>query len=410
MLATKKDFPVFKNNPGLIYLDSAATSLKPKSVIEKITEYYSAYSANVFRGVYRISEKATDEFETARRLVAELIGGDKDEIIFTRNTTEAINLVAYSLGRKIIDKDDEIILSIMEHHANFVPWQALASETGAKLKILNIDDQGFLECHDNLEKKLAPLITRRTKIVSLVLVSNVLGTINPVLKIFKLVKKVNSKIINVVDAAQAVPHQEVNVRDLGADFLAFSSHKMLGPTGVGVLWGKKEILKEIFPFNFGGEMIETVTIKKTTFKKPPHKFEAGTPAIGEVIGLGEAIRYLKKIGLKKIADHERTLTTMALRRLKETFDKKITIFGPADPEKRAGIISFTFSNFHPHDIASILDKQGIAVRAGHHCAMPLHQRLGQLATTRVSFYLYNDLEDIEHLIDGLKKVETLLGK
>ena len=293
----KSDFPIFKNIPSLVYLDSTATSLKPKPVIDKEIEYYEKYSANVFRGVYKISEKATEEYEETRKIIRKFINAKKtEEVIFTRSTTESLNLIAYSLGRKIINKGDEIVTTIMEHHSNFVTWQVLAGEIGAKFKVINITDQGFLDLGlDNIKnqklkiKNLEQVITRKTKIFALTYVSNVLGTINPIKEIVMAAKKINPKVIVVVDAAQAVPHMKVDVQDLGCDFLAFSSHKMLGPTGIGVLWGRYELLDQMFPFNFGGEMIQEVYIDKTIFKGPPHKFEAGTPHIAGVIALKESI-------------------------------------------------------------------------------------------------------------------------
>lgn len=400
----KKQFPIFRNHPDLVYLDSAATSLKPKIAIDKIKEYYEEYSANVFRGIYPISEKATEEFEETRDVVSKFINANKsEEIIFTRNATESLNLLAYSLGRKIIEPGNEIVTTIMEHHSNFVPWQVLAGETGATFKVVDIDDKGYLEISWN------EIITKKTKILALTYVSNVLGTINPIKEITRDVKKINPEIIVIVDAAQAIPHFKVDVQDLGADFIVFSSHKMLGPTGVGVLWGKEKILKEMYPFMYGGEMIDEVFIDRTTFKDPPHKFEAGTPAIGEVIAFKEAIKFLNNIGMKNIRNHEKKLTQLCLKTLKQEFNKKIKIFGPTDVEDRGGIITFSFDKFHPHDIAQILADQGICVRAGHHCAMPLHQRLKVPATVRASFYIYNDEKDIIKLVDGLKKVRKILS-
>lgn len=422
MLNLKSDFPIFKNNPFLVYLDSTATSLKPQIVIDKLVEYYRQYSANIFRGVYKISEKATEEYEKTREVIGSFIGAKKEEIIFTRNTTESINLIAYSLGRKIIEKDDEIITTIMEHHANFVPWQVLSGETGGVFKVIDISNDGYLDIDFNKfkmqnakmkmtmqnEKILEKIITKKTKILALTYVSNVLGTINPIKEIIKTAKRINQKIIIVVDCAQAIPHMKINVKEIGADFIAFSSHKMLGPTGVGILWGKEALLEEMFPFLYGGEMISEVYLEKTIFKKPPYKFEAGTPSIGEVIALKEAVFYLEKIGMEKIREHEKKLTKLAIKRLKEEFGEKIQIFGPQNIEDRGGIVSFVFDRYHPHDVASILDSENIAVRAGHHCAMPLHQRLGVEATVRASFYIYNNENDIEKLIAGLKKVKKIL--
>jgi len=402
-LDLKKNFPILNSNPNLVYLDSTATSLKTKSVIDKLVEYYSQYSANIFPGVYKISEKATEEYEKTRQIVAGFINAkSENEIIFTRNTTESINLIAYSLGRKMVEKNDEVLTTIMEHHSNFVPWQVLANENGSVFKILDIDDKGYLT--GDLEK----IITKKTKIFALAYISNVLGTINPIKEIVRIVKKINPRIITIVDAAQATPHLKVDVQDLGCDFLAFSSHKMLGPTGVGVLWGREELLKEMFPFNFGGEMISEVYLNKTVFKEPPHKFEAGTPSIGEVIAFKEAIKYLMSVGMDKVREHEKNLTLQCFKTLKSEFGKKIKIFGPEDVNDRGGVIAFSFKGYHPHDIASILDEQGICVRAGHHCAMPLHNRLKADATVRASFYIYNDEKDIDKLLEGLKRVEKIL--
>lgn len=407
----KKQFPIFQNQPDLVYLDSSATSLKPKSMISKLKKYYEEYSANVFRGIYPMSEKATSEFEETRQTVAKFINADKsEEIIFTRNTTESLNLLAYSLGRKIIESNDEIITTIMEHHSNFVPWQVLTGETGATFKVVDINGEGYLNLESKIQNSelLKQVITKKTKILTLTYVSNVLGTINPIKEIVKAAKKINPKIIVVIDAAQAMPHLKVDVQNLGADFVVFSSHKMFGPTGVGVLWGKEELLKTMNAFMYGGEMINEVSIDRSTFKQPPHKFEAGTPAIGEIIAFKEAIKFLNNIGMENIRDHEKKLTDFAINQLIDTFGKSIKIYGPKSIRERGGIISFSFDKFHPHDIAQILADEGICVRAGHHCAMPLHQRLKVPATVRASFYIYNDEKDVVRLIDGLKKVRKIL--
>ncbi len=401
----KTDFPIFKNNPGLVYLDSTATSLKPKAVIDKLVEYYSQYSANIFRGVYRISEQATKEYEETRNIVSEFINAKTDrEIVFTRNTTESLNLIAYSLGRKIIGQDDELVTTIMEHHSNFVPWQVLVQEVGATLKVIDINENGYLD----LGKDLEQIVTKKTKILALTFVSNVLGTINPIKQIISAAKKINPKIITIIDAAQAVPHMKVDVQDLGCDFLAFSSHKMLGPTSVGVLWGKEDLLKEMFPFMYGGEMISEVYLDRSVFKDPPHKFEAGTPSIGEVIAFKEAVKYLKKIGMGNVSAHEKKLVSFCFKELKREFGNRIKIYGPSNIEDKGGVVAFNFGKYHPHDIASILDEEGIAVRAGHHCAMPLHERLHADATVRASFYIYNDEDDVKKLVEALKKVEKIL--
>ena len=419
----KKDFPIFKNNPSLVYLDSTATSLKPKPVIDKLVEYYSKYSANIFRGVYSLSEKATEEYEKTREKIARFINAKKEEIVFTRNTTESLNLLAYSLGRKIIEKNNEITTTIMEHHSNFVPWQMLSQESGAVFKVININQDGKLDIYEEQLKtqnsnfkttsqnfktknsiRLDRIINKKTKILTLTYISNVLGTVNSIKEIVMAAKKINPKIIVIVDAAQAVPHKKIDVLDLGADFIAFSSHKMLGPTGVGVLWGKYSLLKEMFPFNFGGEMISEVFIDKTFFKDPPYKFEAGTPAIGEVIALGEAVSYLEKIGMENIEKHEKELVQYAYHRLKEEFDDNIKILGKKNIEERSGILAFNFYHFHPHDIAQILSEKNICIRSGHHCTQPLHQFLGVSSSCRASFYFYNDKDDVEKLIEGLKEV------
>lgn len=403
----KSDFPIFKNIPSLVYLDSTATSLKPRSVINKEIEYYEKYSANVFRGVYKISEKATEEYEETRKVVGDFINAKKtEEIIFTRSTTESINLVAYSFGRKIINQSDEIVTSIMEHHSNFVPWQQLALENGATFKIIDITEEGFLDLDFTTLDKI---INKKTKILALTYVSNVLGTVNPIKEIVKAVRSINPKVIVVVDAAQAVPHMKVNVQDLGCDFLAFSSHKMLGPTGVGVLWGKFELLAEMFPFNYGGEMIQEVYIDNTIFKSPPYKFEAGTPHIAGVIAFKEAIKYLKQIGMDNVKAHERKILEYSIDKLKSEFGNKIKIIGPRMTENRGGIVAFTFAGYHSHDIAQVLDEGGVCIRAGHHCAMPLHNRLGVNASARVSFYIYNTNYDVDMMVNGLKKVTKLLG-
>ncbi len=401
----KNDFPIFSHHPNLVYLDSTATTLKPKPVIDKLIEYYQQYSANVFRGIYPLSEKATDEFEKTRQVVAQFINAKPEEIVFTRNTTESLNLLAYSLGRKIIEKGDEIATTIMEHHSNFVPWQILAQETGVTLKVIDINDQGYLELGEkNGSIDLASIITKKTKILTLTYVSNVLGTINPIKEIVNAAKKINPKIVVIIDAAQAIAHFSINVKELGVDFLAFSSHKMLGPTGVGILWGKHQLLEEIFPFMYGGEMIERVFLEKSVFKKPPHKFEAGTPAIGEVIALQEAVNYLQKIGLKNIHQYLKNLSQKAYLSLKTVFGQKITFYGPTDFNQKGPILAFNLCDYHPHDVAQILANEGVCVRAGHHCAMPLHQRLNsEKGTVRASFYIYNDEKDIERLIEGLKK-------
>lgn len=410
----KSDFPIYDNDPSLVYLDSTATSLKPKKVVAKLREYYEKYSANIYRGLYKISEKATEEYEDTRQLVAKFINAKSpDEVIFTRGTTESLNLVAYAHARQRVGRGDEIVTSVMEHHSNFVPWQQLALENGVTLKVIDIDDHGYLDIIRNSEVRIQNLITKKTRIIALTYISNVLGTVNPIKEIATAAKKINPEIVIVVDAAQAAPHIKIDVQDLGCDFLTFSSHKMLGPTGVGVLWGKYELLEAMFPFQFGGEMITEVHLDRTIFKKPPHKFEAGTPHIAGVIAFKEAIRYLQSLGWKSISEHEKSLTIRSIDALKEAFGEEIKIFGPdffgVTEKQKGGIVAFSFAKFHPHDVAQILDEENIAVRAGHHCAMPLHKRLGVVATTRASFYIYNSEKDTEKLVNGLRRVKKILS-
>ena len=416
----KNDFPIFKYHRQLTYLDSAAMSLKPKVVIEAEDNYYKKYSANIHRGIYRLSEKATEEYENVRRKIAQFINADSEkEIVFVRNTTEAINLVAYALGRVNLEKGDEIVTTIMEHHSNFVPWQALSNEVGAIFKVIDITDDGYLNLDAYKPKTQNPkskittknlnflesIITKKTKILALTYVSNVLGTINPVKEIIETAKKINPRIITVVDGAQAIPHYKIDVKDLGCDFLSFSGQKMLGPTGAGVLWGRKELLTQMSPFLFGGEMISEVYLNRTIFAQIPHKFEAGTPHIAGVIGLGAAVDYLTQLGLDKVRDHEKDLTAYALLKLAEL--KDVTIYGPKEIDRRAGVVTFNLKGVHPHDVAAVLDEENVCLRSGHHCAMPLHERLGIDASVRASFYLYNSKEDVDKLINGLLKVKKI---
>ncbi len=408
----KNDFPIFKNHPNLVYLDSASTSLKPQSVIDALVRYYSHTGANIKRGIYKLSEEATEEYEGARALVAGFIQAKPQEIIFTRSTTEGLNLVAYSLGRTILGPGDELVTTIMEHHSNFVPWQVLASEVGAVFKVIDIDEDGRLDLKQQTANSkhfdLENVITKRTKILALSYVSNVLGTINPIKEIAAAAKKINPKIVIVVDAAQAVGHIPVDVKDLGVDFFAFSGHKMLGPSGIGVLWGKRTLLEEMHPFQFGGEMIGEVTLEKTTFAPIPDKFEAGTPAIADVIALGATVEYLRTVGPQRA--HQEELMAYCINKLRDEFRQTITTYGPSHVRDRASVVAFNLQDLHPHDVAQILDESDIAIRAGHHCAMPLHKRLGVPATARVSFHLYNDTEDVDKLILALHKAIKILKK
>lgn len=398
----RNDFPILTHNTDLTYLDSAATSLKPRRVIAKLTEYYEHYGANVHRGLYKLSERATQEYELSRSAVAGFIHAAPEEIIFTRNTTESINLVAYAMGRNMFADGGEIVTTVMEHHSNFVPWQQLAFENGVDFKVVDVTDDGLLATMGD------GVITKRTKLLAITYVSNALGTVNPVKEIIAAARKASPGIIVIVDAAQAVQKLPIDVRDLDCDFLAFSSHKMLGPTGVGVLWGKSELMAEMSPFLYGGEMIDEVRIEGTTFKQPPHRYEAGTPDIGGVIALREAISYIRQFSWDDIRTHDRALVTYCIGKLDEAFRKNVRIIGPRDPVHRSGSVAFVMDGMHPHDIAQILDESDVAVRAGTHCAMPAHERFGVPATVRASFYLYNTKNDIDRLIEGLRRAQTIL--
>ncbi|MFT8399416.1 MAG: cysteine desulfurase [Schleiferilactobacillus harbinensis] len=396
----KTDFPMWQGAdavPDAVYLDSAATSQKPQAVIDALVHYYTRQNANVHRGVYTLAEQATEAYENARQTVADFIHAeDTANIIFTRGTTESLNWIAQSWGGTHIQAGDEIIITIMEHHSNLVPWQQLALRTGAKLRYVDIDDQGLLDM-----PAYRAMLSARTKIVAVTQVSNVLGTINPIQEIGQLAHAAGA--ILVVDGAQSAPHMPVDVQALGADFFAFSGHKMLGPTGIGVLYGKMALLEAMPPIEFGGEMISKVEKFQTTWADIPWRFEGGTPNIAGAIGLAAAIRYLQAIGLDKIRDHERALTAYALDQLKAI--PGLTIYGPQDAAQRGGVIAFTLNGVHPHDLATVLDTQQVAVRAGHHCAQPLMQRLGVVATARASFYLYNGQADVDRLVAAVNEAK-----
>ena len=391
------DFPILSRKikgKKLVYLDSAATTQKPKSVIHALDDYYRNHNANVHRGLHTLAEEATSAMGASRAKVADFIGGVKPhEVIFTRNCTEAINLVAYSWGRKFIKPGDRIVLTEMEHHANLVPWIALAKETGAELAYIKITDDGYLDLTD-----IAQIITSKTRLVSLTHMSNVLGTINPVGKIIE--KAHEQGALALIDGAQSVPHMPVNFQALDADFAAFSAHKMLGPTGIGVLYGKEAILNEMDPFIFGGEMIREVRLDSATWNDLPWKFEGGTPNIADAIAFSPALDYLNKLGMQAVRAHDMELTAYTIEKLSEM--GSIKIFGPKKLEDRSGAVSFVDEKIHPHDLATILDTYGIAIRAGHHCAQPLMRRLGVVATARASFYIYNTKDDIDILIDALQ--------
>lgn len=408
----RKDFPIFKrliNGKPIVYLDSTASSLKPKQVLAALMDYYQNYSVNIFRGIYKLSEEATAKYEQAREKVALFIGcKNPKEIVFVRNATEAINLVAYSWGRVNINKKSEIVSTVMEHHANIVPWQQLALETEATIKYIDFDENGMLDI-DGLKNA----VTEKTKLLAITYVSNVLGTINPISEITKIVKKINPQIKILVDAAQAVSHMPVNVEELNCDFLAFSGHKMLGPTGVGVLWGKYNLLEEMIPYQTGGEMIEEVRLEKSRFKDPPYKFEAGTPHVAGAIGLAAACDYLSNLGMDKVREHDRELTEYALNNLSHlglpAQAGNLRIYGPKKAEEKGGVIAFNLKGIHAHDAAQVLDRDNVYIRSGHHCAMPLHKKLNISASCRASFYVYSTKEDVDKLLDGLKKVKKIFN-
>ncbi len=392
----RQDFPILRrtvHGKRLVYLDNAATSQKPQSVIDAISHYYSNTNANVHRGVHRLGEEATDAYEGVRETVCRFINGDDPKsIIFTRNTTESINLVAHSWGRKNLGKDDEVVLTVMEHHSNLVPWQMLAQETGCKLRFIDIDEEGHLHT-DHLDEYITP----KTKLVALQQVSNALGTIHSVRTIACAARAVGALVL--VDGAQGAPHGPVNVEQLDCDFYAYSPHKALGPLGIGVLWARRDLLEEMDPFLGGGEMIRNVTLERSTWAGVPHKFEAGTPSVADAVGLGAATDYLMDIGMENIRAHEKYIVSYAMDRLREL--PFIKVFGPHDPADRCGLVSFIDKDIHPHDLGTIVDQHGVAIRAGHHCAKPLMHRLGVVATARASFYIYNDRDDVDTFIDAL---------
>ena len=388
----KKDFPIF-NNSDLVYLDNAATTHKPQSVLNAVDRLYTEANANVHRALYSLGSESTERFENSRTKVADFINSNSaKEIIFTSGTTESINLLARSLGNTL-KPGDEILISEMEHHSNIVPWQLAAQRSGATLNYIPITETGELDLSDP-DLYFKP----NTKIVSLTHISNVLGTINPVKNLAEMAHEMGALFI--VDGAQGVPHLQVNVQDLGCDFYAFSGHKMLGPTGIGALWGKTELLNEMDPFMGGGEMIETVTMESSTWNEIPYKFEAGTPNFAQAVGLGAAVDYLKTIGMSTIAEHEKTLTAYALNKINQI--EGIRIHGSAD--ERAGVISFNVDGIHPHDLAQFLNEDNIALRVGHHCAQPLLSTLGETATARLSFYIYNDQSDVDKFYNSLTNI------
>jgi cysteine desulfurase/selenocysteine lyase len=403
--ALRADFPILEREVDgrpLVYLDSANTSQKPRCVVEAIEDHYLNHNANVARAMHVLGAEATAAFEGGRHAVASFIGaGRPEEVIFTKNASEALNLCAYTLGSRL-RPGDEIVISVMEHHSNIVPWQLLAERTGATLRWFDVTDEGRLD----LDAAAATgLVNERTKIISVAYVSNVLGTVNPVREIVALGHAVGATVV--LDASQAVPQLPVDVVELGADLVAFTGHKMVGPTGIGVLWGRYDLLAELPPFLGGGEMIEVVKMTGSTFAAPPHRFEAGTPPIAQAVGLGAAAGYLSAIGMDAIAAHEQTITAYALEGLKTV--PGLRIIGPSEPVDRGGAVAFTLPDIHPHDISQLLDSRGIAVRGGHHCARPLHERFGVQSSTRASFYLYTTKPEIDALVDGLGYTQRFFG-
>ncbi|MDH2908101.1 MAG: cysteine desulfurase [Candidatus Nitrosotalea sp.] len=400
----RNDFPILKRmvhkNKPLVYFDNAATTQKPIQVIEAISNYYLNYNSNIHRAVHELAEEATLAYEATRDKVAKFINvKNREEIIFVRGTTEAINLVAYAWGRQNINKDDIIVTTEYEHHSNIVPWQLLAKEKGAKLEYIGVDDNGELIL-DHLDTYLK---TGKVKIVAFSQMSNVLGTITDSEEIVKRCKAYGARVL--IDGAQSVPHLKVDLQKLDCDFFAFSAHKMLGPTGVGVLWAKKELLQEMVPFNGGGDMIREVHKYETTWNDLPYKFEAGTPNIADVIGFAAALDYLNNIGMDKVREHEMELTKYALDKLSQI--KGIVLYGPKDVTKRGGVISFNLGDIHPHDLATIVDEDGIAIRSGHHCAQVLMERLDVSATSRASFYIYNTKGEVDVFIRSLNRAKEL---
>ena len=396
----RKDFPIFLNRPGLVYLDSAASSQKPQAVIDRISHYYAYENANVHRGVYALAEEATVAYESGRKVVAKALGGVKEEeVIFTSGTTDANNIVAYSIGMERLKAGDEILIPVSEHHSNIVPWQIIAARTGAKVVYFGLNEDFTLNLEDFRQK-----LNHNTKIFACGYVSNVTGIIHPVKQMVTQAKELGA--ICLIDGAQAMPHKDVDVLDLGCDFFSFSAHKTLGPTGTGVLFGRLELLSEMAPFKGGGDMIERVTIEGSTWADAPARFEAGTPNVAGVVGMAAGLEYLLDVGRKEILDHERKLGIRLLNYLRDK--PKIKCFVPHNHEHWTGIISFAHEDLHPHDIAAIADRSQVCVRAGHHCAQPLMKAFGVSATTRVSGYLYNTENDIESFISALEKAESLL--
>jgi len=402
----RKDFPILNrkvNDRPLVYLDNAATTQKPKQVIAAIVKYYFWHNANVHRGFHTLSQEASEEYERAHEVIAHFINAYSwEEVVFTFNSTESANLVAYTWGMKNVGPGDEIVMTVMEHHSNMLPWRKLAKLKGAKVRYVDITDNGLLK-YEEFEK----LITERTKVVAVTMMSNVLGTINDVKRIAKLAHEVGAVVI--ADGAQAVPHMPVNVRELGVDFLIFSGHKMLGPTGIGVLWGRRDVLEELEPFKCGGDTIKDVTLDDVVWHDLPWRFEAGTPNIAGGIGLAAAAEYLMRLGMENVREHEKQLTLYTFKRFEE-LGVDVEIYGPRNVEVRGGVVSFNVKGLHHHTVGKALDLMGIAVRTGMHCAHPLHYRLGLKGTVRASYYIYNTEEDVDALVDSLKLIIKLRSR
>lgn len=403
--ALRKDFPILgrtvDSGARLVYLDSGATTQKPLQVLDAERDFYLRHNAAVHRGAHQLAGEATEAYESARRTIADFVGAEEGEVVFTKNTTEGINLVAYGLGNAHrLGAGDRIVVTEMEHHANLVPWQQLAERTGATLDWFGLTDEGRLDL-----SRIDELLDERTKVVALTHQSNVLGTLNPVRLIADRAHAVGALVV--VDGAQSVPHRPVNVRELGADFLAFSGHKMLGPNGVGVLWGRRELLADLPPFLTGGSMIEVVEMDRATFLPPPQRFEAGVPMAPQAVGLAAAVDYLGALGMDEVAAHEDVLTARALQLLQEI--PGVRIVGPRGTEERGSAVSFAVDGIHPHDVGQVLDDRGVAVRTGHHCARPIVRRYGVPATTRATFYVYNTLEEVEQLAEGVRAAQAYFG-
>ncbi|WP_159943682.1 MULTISPECIES: cysteine desulfurase [unclassified Nocardiopsis] len=412
--AIREDFPILsrtvRDGRPLVYLDSGATSQKPRQVLDAEREFYERHNAAVHRGAHQLAEEATDAYEAARETIARFIGADAGEVVFTKNATEGVNLVAYALSnaatadeqlrRYQVGPGDEVVVTEMEHHANLVPWQQLCQRTGATLRWFPVTDEGRLDLSG-----VGDLVNERTKVVAFTHQSNVLGTVNPVRTLVDRAREVGA--LTVLDACQSVPHMPVDVTELGVDFLVFSGHKMLGPNGIGVLWGRRELLEAIPPFITGGSMIGVVHMEYSTWADPPQRFEAGVPMAPQAVGLAAACDYLTAVGMDRVAAHEHELTEYALKRLSET--EGVRIVGPAEAVDRGGAVSFAVEDIHPHDLGQVLDDRGVEVRVGHHCAWPLHRRLGIVATTRASFYLYNTLEDVDALVEAIGAAQKFFG-